>query len=144
VIVEILIVRVVMSKITYAFCMNCVDDVYFRMRGISSEAMVMCASSPEKVEILDPPPGCMVGERVVCAGYEGEWAINRDGGGLMLMYISSGEPDGQLNPKKKVFENVQPDFRTNDECVACYKGVPFTVPGKGVCRSQTMKGTGIK
>lgn len=41
------------------------------MRGISSEAMVMCASSPEKVEILDPPAGCVVGERVVCAGYEG-------------------------------------------------------------------------
>ncbi len=41
------------------------------MRGISSEAMVMCASSPEKVEILDPPAGCVIGDRVVCAGYEG-------------------------------------------------------------------------
>ncbi len=57
---------------------------------------------------------------------------------------SVGEPDAQLNPKKKVFEAVQPNFLTNDDCVACYKGVPFTVPGKGVCRSQTMKGTGIK
>ena len=44
-----------------------------RMRGVSSEAMVMCASSPENVEILDPPTGCVVGERVVCPGYDGMW-----------------------------------------------------------------------
>ena len=43
------------------------------MRGVSSEAMVMCASSPENVEILDPPTGCVVGERVVCPGYDGMW-----------------------------------------------------------------------
>ena len=32
----------------------------------------MCASSPEKVEILDPPPGCQPGERVTCPGFTGE------------------------------------------------------------------------
>ena len=37
-----------------------------------SEAMVMCASSPEKVEILDPPPGCQPGDRVSCPGFTGE------------------------------------------------------------------------
>ena len=42
-----------------------------RMRGVPSEAMVMCASTPEKVEILDPPPGSVPGDRVICEGYTG-------------------------------------------------------------------------
>ena len=58
--------------------------------------------------------------------------------------LSTGSPDAQLNPKKKVFETVQPELRTNEECVACYRGIPFSVPGKGVCRAQTMANQGIK
>lgn len=42
-----------------------------RMRGITSEAMVMCASTPDKVELLDPPIGSVPGDRVVVEGYEG-------------------------------------------------------------------------
>lgn len=42
-----------------------------KMRGIFSQAMVMCASSPEKVEILTPPPGCVPGDRVTFDGYPG-------------------------------------------------------------------------
>jgi len=41
------------------------------MRGVTSEAMIMCASTPEKVEILVPPPGCVPGDRVYCEGYTG-------------------------------------------------------------------------
>ena len=55
-----------------------------------------------------------------------------------------GDPDALLNPKKKIFESVQPDLHTDNWGVACYKGAPFTVAGKGVCRSQTMRETGIK
>lgn len=40
-----------------------------------SEGMIMCASTPEKVEILDPPTGSVTGERVFCVGYEGEATI---------------------------------------------------------------------
>ncbi|KAF3819895.1 hypothetical protein GH733_015404, partial [Mirounga leonina] len=29
-----------------------------------------------------------------------------------------GEPDKELNPKKKIWEQIQPDLFTNDECVA--------------------------
>ena len=43
----------------------------YRMRGVVSEAMVMCASSPEKVEILDPPDTCVPGDRVTIEGYTG-------------------------------------------------------------------------
>ena len=42
-----------------------------KMRGIVSEAMVMCASTPDKVEILAPPEGAVPGDLVTVTGYEG-------------------------------------------------------------------------
>ncbi|XP_066286373.1 aminoacyl tRNA synthase complex-interacting multifunctional protein 1-like isoform X2 [Branchiostoma lanceolatum] len=96
-----------------------------KMRGITSQAMVMCASSPEKVELLDPPAGSQPGDRITFEGYP-------------------GEPDPVLQPKKKVWESVQPDLQVTSDKVATYKGVPFTVAGKGVCTSKTMTNVGIK
>lgn len=96
-----------------------------KMRGVVSQAMVMCASSPEKVEILAPPDGSVPGDRVTFDAFP-------------------GEPDKELNPKKKIWEQIQPDLYTNEECVATYKGAPFEVKGKGVCRAQTMANSGIK
>ncbi|KAJ8000751.1 hypothetical protein DPEC_G00183590 [Dallia pectoralis] len=96
-----------------------------KMRGVLSQAMVMCASSPDKVEILDPPSGAMPGDRVTFQGFP-------------------GEPDKELNPKKKVWETVQPDLRTDGQCVATYKGARFEIAGKGVCKAQTMSNSGIK
>ncbi|RWS03953.1 hypothetical protein B4U79_06561 [Dinothrombium tinctorium] len=40
-----------------------------KMRGVLSEAMVMCASTEEKVEILEPPPDAVIGDRVTFEGY---------------------------------------------------------------------------
>ncbi|KAM6147909.1 aminoacyl tRNA synthase complex-interacting multifunctional protein 1 [Erethizon dorsatum] len=96
-----------------------------KMRGVLSQAMVMCASSPEKVEILAPPDGSVPGDRVTFDAFP-------------------GEPDKELNPKKKIWEQIQPDLYTRDDCVATYKGDPFAVKGKGVCRAQTMAKSGIK
>ncbi|KAJ4945159.1 hypothetical protein JOQ06_013695 [Pogonophryne albipinna] len=96
-----------------------------KMRGVVSQAMVMCASSPDKVEILDPPSGAVPGDRVTFQGFP-------------------GDPDKELNPKKKVWEQIQPDLRTDDQCVATYKGSAFEVAGKGVCKAQTMSSSGIK
>ena len=45
--------------------------------------MVMCASTPDKVEILAPPPGCKPGDKVMVEGF-------------------TCNPDAVLNPKKKV------------------------------------------
>lgn len=42
-----------------------------KMRGILSEAMIMCASTPEKVEILNIPPGAAIGDKVTCKAYPG-------------------------------------------------------------------------
>ena len=55
-----------------------------------------------------------------------------------------GEPDALLNPKKKVWDMVQPDLHTNMEGVACYKETPLSVEGKGVFCAPTLRGTPIK
>jgi len=65
-----------------------------KMRGILSEAMVMCASTPEAVEILSPPADAKPGDPVLVAGFD-------------------RIPDAQLNPKKKVFEACAPDLRVD-------------------------------
>lgn len=43
-----------------------------------------------------------------------------------------------MNPKKKIFETVQVDLRTNEECVACYKG-KVMMTSKGPCRVKSIK-----
>lgn len=96
-----------------------------KMRGVTSEAMVMCASTPEKVEVLSPPPTAVPGDLVHCDGY-----------------VRNPEP--QLNPKKKVFETCAPDLTTNDSLQACYKGTPWNIPGKGFVVAQTLKNVNVK
>ncbi|XP_050325903.1 aminoacyl tRNA synthase complex-interacting multifunctional protein 1 [Bactrocera neohumeralis] len=96
-----------------------------KMRGVTSEAMVMCASTPDKVEVLSPPSGAVPGDLVHCEGY-------------------TRQPDAQLNPKKKIFETCAPDLKTNDELVACYKGAALHVPGKGNVVAQTLKNVNVK
>lgn len=96
-----------------------------KMRGITSEAMVMCASTPEKVEILFPPQGAVPGDLVDFEGY-------------------TRNPDSVLNPKKKVFETVAPDLKTNAKKVATYKGIPFEVKGKGLVTTATLAHVHIK
>jgi methionyl-tRNA synthetase len=76
-----------------------------------------------KVELLDPPAGAKVGERLTAAGYP-------------------GEPDEVLNPKKKIFEAVAPDLATNSDRVACYKGVPL-MTSAGPATAASVAGGGI-
>lgn len=96
-----------------------------KMRGVLSEGMIMCASSPEKVEILQVPAGSVIGERVICEGFP-------------------GEPDTQLNPKKKVWEQIQKDLFVTKDGTASYKGGAFTVSGKGTCVAPSMRECIIK
>lgn len=96
-----------------------------KMRGVLSEGMIMCASSPDKVETLEIPSGAVIGERVICEGYP-------------------GEADAQLNPKKKVWEGIQKDLHVRADGVASYKGAAFTVTGKGTCTAPTMRDCIIK
>lgn len=96
-----------------------------KMRGVLSEGMVMCASSPAKVELICPPASAVPGDLVHCEGY------NRN-------------PDAQLNPKKKIWEAVAPDLKTNNDLLMCYKGQPLLVPGKGQLTAPTLKGVQVK
>ncbi|XP_075005818.1 aminoacyl tRNA synthase complex-interacting multifunctional protein 1 isoform X3 [Calonectris borealis] len=123
-----------------------------KMRGVVSQAMVMCASSPEKVEILAPPPGAVPGDRITFEGFpdqhfeRGSGTFPRQSLVPIKVFVLrlAGDPEKELNPKKKIWEQIQPDLHTNDQCVATYKGVPFEVKGKGVCRAETMANSGIK
>lgn len=95
------------------------------MRGITSEAMVMCASSEQGVEVLIPPSGSAPGDLLYCEGY-------------------TRQPDAVMNPKKKIFETVAPDLHTNDQLQACYKGVPWKVADKGFCLAKSLKNVPVK
>ncbi|KAK9875015.1 hypothetical protein WA026_005825 [Henosepilachna vigintioctopunctata] len=96
-----------------------------KMRGIVSEAMVMCASCEKGVEVLSPPPGCSAGDLVECEGY-------------------TRNPDPVMNPKKKIFETVAPDLHTNESLLACYKNKLLNVAGKGNIMAKTLKNVPIK
>lgn len=63
---------------------------------------------------MEPPASAKIGERVTFPGY-------------------SGEPDGLLNAKSKVWEKVQAGLRTDAQLVASYKDVSFTTSA-GVCK----------
>lgn len=75
---------------------------------------------------MDPPAGAAIGDRVVCEGCD------------------AGEPDAQLNPKKKVWETVQPDLATTGDCVAAWKGNHLVIQGKGKVTAASLAATPIK
>lgn len=66
------------------------------MRGVKSFAMLLCATSADGkdagIEFVKPPPGSQAGDRVY---FEGE-------------KFENATPEPLLNPKKKVFETIQP------------------------------------
>ncbi|XP_046419265.1 aminoacyl tRNA synthase complex-interacting multifunctional protein 1 [Neodiprion fabricii] len=96
-----------------------------KMRGVTSEAMVMCASTSDKVEILVPPLGAVPGDLVHVDGYP-------------------RAPDNILNSKKKIFETCAPDLMTDNERQAVYKGLPLHVPGKGNVVAPTLTCVQVK
>ncbi|VFQ99298.1 unnamed protein product [Cuscuta campestris] len=96
------------------------------MRGIKSQAMLLTASGHDdtKVELVEPPEGAGVGERVTFLGFQ-------------------GKPDDMLNPKKKIWETLQVDLHTNSDFVACYKDIPFTTSA-GVCKVSSISHGSIR
>uniref|UniRef100_A0A674NR43 Tyrosine--tRNA ligase n=1 Tax=Takifugu rubripes TaxID=31033 RepID=A0A674NR43_TAKRU len=106
------------------------DSLYLEkidMRGIESQAMLLCASiegEPRQVEPLDPPVGSAPGERVFVEGYE------------------AGKPDDKLNPKKKVWEKLQVDLKVSEEFTAQWKDKNLMTK-LGQIKSKTLKGGNI-
>lgn len=117
-----------------------------KMRGIKSAAMVLAASPKVKegeidedkgpVELVTPPEGSKAGERVFFEGWR-------------------GEPEGQLNPKKKIWETFQPGFTTTDSLEVVFDAGVVEQLGKtevgklvtesgGVCLVKTLKGAAVR
>ncbi|KAK9457814.1 hypothetical protein V1511DRAFT_490913 [Dipodascopsis uninucleata] len=93
------------------------------MRGIKSEAMLLCASDEGhgKVEFTIPPENSKPGDKLFFEGFD-------------------GTPESQLNPKKKVFETIQPMFSTNTDL-----DVTFTpVDGSGPRKLVNKEGKAVK
>lgn len=117
-----------------------------KMRGIKSCAMVLAASPKLKegevddhkgpVELASPPADAKAGERVNFEGWE-------------------GEPEGVLNPKKKIWEMFQPGFTTTDNLEVAFDAASVKETGKegvgrlvtasgGVCTVKSLKGATVR
>lgn len=118
------------------------------MRGIKSAAMVL-AASPRlgegeedhhggPVELVNIPEGAEAGDRVYFDGWE-------------------GEPEGVLNPKKKIWETFQPGFTTTSDLEVAFdvSAVPqLAESGKtglgklrtqaGVCTVKSLTGATVR
>ena len=107
------------------------------MRGVKSFAMVLAATSKDgkggsgSVELVAPPPGSQPGDRIYFEGFEDQ------------------SPIEQLNPKKKQFETIQPNFTTLDTKEACWTDPnnghkPHRImSAKGVCCAPTFVGASL-
>ncbi|CAK7213138.1 G4 quadruplex nucleic acid binding protein [Sporothrix bragantina] len=117
-----------------------------KMRGIKSAAMVLAASPRLKegeedhhggpVELVNPPADAPAGAKVFFEGWK-------------------GEPEGQLNPKKKVWEMFQPGFTTTENLEVGFDAGVVKELGKeglgklvtesgGVCTVKSLKGATVR
>lgn len=96
-----------------------------KMRGIESQAMVMCASTPEKVEIMEVDPSCKPGDKITVDNYP-------------------LRPDAVLNPKKKIWETVAPDLKVDSNGLATYKGHLLKINGVYLMTAPTLRNVQIK
>jgi len=106
------------------------------MRGVKSFAMVLCATSKDGkeggIEIIQPPPNSKPGDRVYFEGSEYE----------------DKSPLSQLNPKKKIFETIQPGFTTLENREAAWinpqtKTAHSIRTKEGVCLAPTLVGASL-
>lgn len=99
-----------------------------KLRGIMSYGMILCASNDDHsiVELLTPTEPVLPGERVSIENYD------------------LSQPDAVLNPKKKYWEQCEPDMTSRSDGgapVACYKNIPLlagsSVKGFIECKTLT-------
>jgi len=87
-----------------------------KLVGLISYGMVLATSNSDhtKVELVEPPNESKPGQKLSFDGL-------------------SGNPDEELNAKKKVFELIAAHLHTNDKGIAMYKDKPFKV-GNSLCK----------
>lgn len=88
--------------------------------------MNISSDDPKQVEPLIPPIHSTVGEKVFIENFE------------------NGSVDDVLNPKKKIWEKLQVDLKTNSECLVQWQGNNLLTKSGGSICSKTMKGAPIK
>ena len=86
--------------------------------GFPSHGMVLCASNADhtKVEFAIPPEGSKIGERVMFEGFVGD-----------------PEPENTV-AKKKIFDKLSPDLKTDGSGEVVWKGVKGKTSA-GVCKA---------
>ncbi|MCO5591296.1 hypothetical protein L7F22_045277 [Adiantum nelumboides] len=101
------------------------------MRGVKSNGMLLAASdeSHEHVELLVPSEGSVAGERA-WFGTDADKQSQKD----------AATPN-QLQ-KKKIWESVQPELKTSEECVAMFQGKPMRTT-TGLVTSKSLKGANV-
>ncbi|GAB0094615.1 Tyrosine--tRNA ligase [Sergentomyia squamirostris] len=97
-----------------------------KMRGVESRGMVLCTSNADHTVV--EPLVCSVdsqpGDRITVDGYP-------------------GTADEQLNPKKKIWEKLQVDLKTNDAGEAVWQGNHLLTPA-GLRITSRLKNATIK
>jgi len=92
-----------------------------KLKGVESQAMVLCgkAADGSSMELVEPPDGVPVGERVLCVGHD-------------------GEPEkANTVTKKKIWEKVAPSCNTSADCVVRFEELPWTT-SKGPCTVKSI------
>lgn len=84
------------------------------------------SDEPKQVQALIPPENAVPGERVYFENFE------------------DGKSDDILNPKKKVWEKLQVDLKTNTEFIAQWQGNNLLTKSGGIIKSKSMAGAPIK
>ena len=96
-----------------------------KILGFTSNGMVLAAKSEDgKTELIEPPEGSKVGERVVIEGLEGE-------------PFSSSQVK-----KRKVWATVSKDLKTGEGGVATWQGKTFQT-STGPCKAASLVGVPI-
>ncbi|XP_063695770.1 tyrosine--tRNA ligase, cytoplasmic [Culicoides brevitarsis] len=91
-----------------------------KFKGVESEGLVLCAFNEEKFEPLKVPAGSAPGTKMTVEGFEANGEIP------------------QLNPKKKVWDKIQAEFKTNENGEALWKEFSLlTVNGDKVTSTLT-------
>ncbi|XP_068163824.1 aminoacyl tRNA synthase complex-interacting multifunctional protein 1-like [Antennarius striatus] len=97
-----------------------------KMRGVVSQARLLCCSnSTDITELLVPPTGSTPGDRVTFFNYP-------------------GDPDRELPSKERVWDRLQPHLQVDCRGVANFKGCSFEVRGKGLCRAPSLTNCTIR
>lgn len=88
--------------------------------------MVLCANNEDRssIELMRPPPGCKIGERIQLEGNP------IDGAPLSEDYAAI------LNPKKKVENKFLTVLKTNGKFEGCFDGIRLlTSKGPMTCKT---------